>query len=195
MKLTNKIKKAITWVTTLHNGQLKRDGITPTAAHVIRTGLTVSTQTKKENTIIAAFLHDLLEDTKTTSENIKNEFGPQVRKLVESVTETQKAKIPSASWEERKQKHLKRTKKASKDTLLISCADKLDILEMLIEWYKKDGEKIWQYFHAPEGKKLWFYGELLKIYKKRLGGKITKQYEKTYKQTLKICNKKKAWFK
>ena len=70
---------------------------------------------------IAALLHDVLEDTDVTGQDLRARFGPDVARLVEAVTED--AGIPR--YQDRKADLRRRTVKAGEETAAIALADKL----------------------------------------------------------------------
>jgi (p)ppGpp synthase/HD superfamily hydrolase len=88
------ISQALAWAVARHAGQF-RDGeaALPYACHPIE----VAAQLRQiggvtdEAEIAAAFLHDLIEETDTTLEEIKAEFGPEVAGLVDELTRTEPA--------------------------------------------------------------------------------------------------------
>jgi (p)ppGpp synthase/HD superfamily hydrolase len=69
--------------------------------------------------VIAALLHDAIEDQGVTSETIASEFGPQVADIVVEVTDDKK--LPKA---ERKRKQVENASKKSREAKLIKLADK-----------------------------------------------------------------------
>lgn len=71
-----------------HSGQLRRDGRTPYFAHVVRVAMTVSETfgCHDEETLAAALLHDLIEDTTTDYDDILERFGQSVADMVASLT-------------------------------------------------------------------------------------------------------------
>eukprot|EP00761_Pharyngomonas_kirbyi_P014767 gb/GECH01014797.1/.p1 GENE.gb/GECH01014797.1/~~gb/GECH01014797.1/.p1 ORF type:complete len:123 (+),score=33.17 gb/GECH01014797.1/:1-369(+) len=79
------ISKAISFATEKHQGQLRKDG-QDYIQHPLRVMKKVQKHTNDENMITAAVLHDTIEDTNTTYEEIKNEFNDTVAYLVESLT-------------------------------------------------------------------------------------------------------------
>jgi len=54
----------------------------PVVLHSIRTGLYLYHQNYSQNVIVAAILHDLIEDTNVKSQDIEKEFGSEVAQLV-----------------------------------------------------------------------------------------------------------------
>ena len=70
--------------------------------------------------IVAALLHDTLEDTKTTTKELIEKFGERVCKLVREVTDDK-----SLPKDERKQRQIDHAKEISKDAALIKLGDKI----------------------------------------------------------------------
>ncbi|MBQ7040812.1 bifunctional (p)ppGpp synthetase/guanosine-3',5'-bis(diphosphate) 3'-pyrophosphohydrolase [Candidatus Saccharibacteria bacterium] len=85
MKNNSRIKKAIDLATKAHEGQLRKSG-DPYISHPLAVMKIVEDWGMDEDTIIAAVLHDTVEDTDVTLEDIKNEFGENVAFLVDGVT-------------------------------------------------------------------------------------------------------------
>ena len=80
-----RIEKAVKMATVAHEGQLRKSG-DPYISHPIAVMKIVEDWGMDEDTIIAAVLHDTVEDTNITLEDIKKEFGEQVAFLVDGVT-------------------------------------------------------------------------------------------------------------
>jgi GTP pyrophosphokinase len=85
----SKIKKAISFATVKHSGQTRFDG-TPYVNHVIHTGKNLAHLGMDTTTIIAGILHDVIEDTETTEEEVEHEFGSDVKFLVSGVSKLSK---------------------------------------------------------------------------------------------------------
>ena len=124
-----------------------------------------------EDTCIAGLLHDVLEDVPDAEKGnyrsaIEQQFGPNVLEIVEGVTEQDK----SLPWKERKKLYLEHLKVASKESLMVSCADRTHNTASLVEAYEKEGEIIWKRFNAPKWWKVWFLDEAVAILKQRLDG-------------------------
>ncbi|MFA6795977.1 MAG: bifunctional (p)ppGpp synthetase/guanosine-3',5'-bis(diphosphate) 3'-pyrophosphohydrolase [Bacilli bacterium] len=80
-----KIKKAYEFAKKKHDGQFRKSG-DPYITHTLGVAFILSTLHTSPATIIAGFLHDTIEDTDTTKEEITKEFGLEVAFLVESLT-------------------------------------------------------------------------------------------------------------
>ena len=91
------IKKAARFATKAHEGMLRKGGRMPYIYHPMEVALLVSRMTRDEEVIAAAYLHDVLEDTAVTAQELLLEFGERVLKLVQAETEDK-----SLTWKERK---------------------------------------------------------------------------------------------
>ncbi len=82
---SDRIKKAVEFATRAHEGQLRKSG-EPFINHPLAVKKILTEWGMDEDTIIAGTLHDTVEDTPVTLEDIKNEFGETVAFLVDGVT-------------------------------------------------------------------------------------------------------------
>jgi len=79
------IKKAYEFAEHAHEGQKRMSG-EPYFVHVFETAKILAKFRMDKETIAAGLLHDTLEDTKTTEEEIKKEFGDEILFLIKGVT-------------------------------------------------------------------------------------------------------------
>ncbi len=101
----SKIEEAYLFAAKLHEGQY-RISEEPYIIHPIEVAKILSELRMDTNTIIAAFLHDILEDTETQPEEIVENFGDDVLKLVQGVTKL--GKYSFKSKEERQAENFRR---------------------------------------------------------------------------------------
>ncbi|MBQ3468352.1 bifunctional (p)ppGpp synthetase/guanosine-3',5'-bis(diphosphate) 3'-pyrophosphohydrolase [Candidatus Saccharibacteria bacterium] len=80
-----RIEKAVQMATKAHEGQFRKSG-DPYISHPLAVMKIVEDWGMDEDTVVAAVLHDTVEDTDITLDDIKNEFGEQVAFLVDGVT-------------------------------------------------------------------------------------------------------------
>lgn len=83
------IRKAFEVAKAAHAGQVRKSG-EPFVIHPIKVAIILSELHLDKETIIAALLHDVVEDTSYTKEDIQNEFGEEVMFLVDGVTKLSK---------------------------------------------------------------------------------------------------------
>ena len=79
------IKKAYLTAATMHKGQLRKSG-EPYIIHPVETAKILAQLGMDEQTIVAGLLHDVVEDTPYTEEQLTEEFGSEVALLVDGVT-------------------------------------------------------------------------------------------------------------
>ncbi|WP_458701209.1 RelA/SpoT family protein [Sulfurospirillum sp. 1307] len=96
------IKKAISFTRNKHEGQLRKSG-QPYAIHPILVSVFVAYLGGGEDMIIAGLLHDVIEDTCCTSQEVKDEFNEEVAHLVDGLTKIMEIRgeelVPSTSNE------------------------------------------------------------------------------------------------
>ena len=85
------IEKAYYTAKNFHEGQLRKSG-EPYFNHCVATAINIANQKMDADTIAAGLMHDLLEDTKYTGEQMEKDFGPTIMNLVEGVTKLGKVK-------------------------------------------------------------------------------------------------------
>lgn len=98
-----------------------------------------------EETVAAALLHDVVEDSDVGVVEIAERFGPRVASLVETLTDDESVE----PYERRKDEHRRRVEEAGGDALAIYAADKLSNVRVLRRAYKNEGEAAGEEFKAP----------------------------------------------
>src|SRR5512140_1801113 len=89
-----RVRKAYLIGARAHAGQTRKSG-EPYITHPVAVAGILAELGMDAETIIAAILHDTLEDTQLTSEQITGEFGPTVTELVDGVTKLDKVRFRS----------------------------------------------------------------------------------------------------
>lgn len=134
-----RIEQALRAATILHKDQVRK-GIVPIpyVSHLFAVTMIVADYTDNEDVIIAALLHDTLEDTDYTAQELQDDFGGTVRDIVEAVTEPVSDQSQNLSWRERKQEYGKLLRKASQEALMVAAADKIHNMRAVVEEYYDD---------------------------------------------------------
>jgi len=130
-----------------------------------------------EDIIVAGLLHDILEDTNKTGEDIKNEFDETILKLVIGASEELGGR-EDRSWEARKKHTIQTLKNASHDVKLVSCADKLSNIRSMLRDYEIDKENLWNRFtvNDPEMHR-WYYEGLVESLASLAGYKMYEEFK------------------
>jgi (p)ppGpp synthase/HD superfamily hydrolase len=148
--------KAVEFATRAHSGQYRKGTRVPYVLHPLRVAQILIEAESTDAVVVAGILHDTVEDTAVTLADIREAFGGEVSRLVESVSEPDKR----APWEERKQHTIATLRSAGHDTLLIACADKLDNLRSMHRGERRAGPAFWDRFHRPREQQAWYYREV-----------------------------------
>jgi len=120
-----RIREAFEYARDLHGGQKRKDG-SPYITHPIESAIIVAEMGLDEDSIVAALLHDVIEDTNATHEDIAKRFGETVAGLVEGVTKL--TRVVYTSKEDEQMENLRKMLMAmAKDirVILIKMADRL----------------------------------------------------------------------
>lgn len=151
------IERAAEFAAKAHEGMMRKGSKVPYIYHPMEVALIVALLTSDEEVIAAAYLHDVLEDTEVTPEELEASFGPRVRKLVESESENK-----ALTWKERKGATIQRLKTASMETKILTLGDKLSNMRSTARDYMVEGEHLWQRFNEtkPESHKWYLEGVL-----------------------------------
>lgn len=163
------IEEAIIYATVMHQGRIRKFRGIPYILHPLEVAQIISTMTDDKEIISAGILHDIVEDTDGTLEEIKKRFGERVALLVSSESENQyPEKSKDDSWEKRKEESLLKLKSSTDIGIkMLWLADKLSNIRSLSGIYSEKGEEMWQSLHQKDPKKQhWYYktvGELVEL--------------------------------
>ena len=137
-----------------HMGQVRKsEPDKPMIMHPISVGNLLEEYGYNDGIIAAGYLHDVVEDTKYTIEDIQNEFGEKVANLVMGASEPDK----TLSWEERKEHTIKETKTLPLANKLVICADKINNLEDMMLKFERNGKKDFSAFKRGEEQQKWYF--------------------------------------
>ncbi len=158
-------EEAVKYAVQAHMGQKRKGKDKPYILHPMEVAAIAGSMTLDEAVLAAAVLHDTVEDTETTKEDLQRLFGQRVADLVADESEDKREDLPANStWEVRKSETIEHLKHASRDAKLICLGDKLSNLREMGADYKDIGERLWDRFnqHDP-AKHAWYYGSILEI--------------------------------
>lgn len=160
------LDRAIEFAMVKHAGQERKGTTIPYITHVIEAMEIVSRMTEDEEIRAAAVLHDTLEDTETTKEELIEAFGQRVTELVAAESEDKRKDLPEEkTWRIRKEETIKHLKEAGTEVKMIALGDKLSNIRAMTRDYRVIGEKLWQKFNVKDPKQQgWYYGALASIF-------------------------------
>lgn len=136
------INKAIKYATKKHKGQNRKGKDFPYIVHPLEVFNILYRMGADENLLIAGLLHDVLEDTDTTADELKAKFGEDVAELVLAHSEDK-----SLPWQERKRIGCEALAKAPKRVQMLVLADKLSNIREMSQDFNEIGDELWKRFN------------------------------------------------
>ena len=150
---TTLLDRAIVFAVKAHAGTERRGKGFPYIVHPMEAMEIVSTMTADQELLAAAALHDVVEDTPFTEEDIRAEFGDKIASLVAAESDTFEEGVSEEdSWHSRKRAAIERLAKASRDAKIVALGDKLSNMRAIARDYSILGDKLWDIFHAKDPK-------------------------------------------
>lgn len=153
-------ERAISYATRAHAGAKRKGTGIPYIVHPIEAAAIASTMTTDEEMLAAAVLHDVLEDTDTTPEELEQLFGARILKLVQNETENKRKDLPpQETWRIRKQETITFLQdEASREAKMLALADKLSNMRAIYRDFQILGDELWQRFNEKDKKMhAWMY--------------------------------------
>lgn len=159
---TELLDRAIIFAVKAHAGTERRGKGFPYIVHPMEAMEILATMTADQELLAAAVLHDTVEDTEVTIEDIRAEFGDRVAYLVEQESEKKpKDMSEESSWHDRKQAAINRLANTSRDAKMVALSDKLSNMRAIARDYAEIGDALWGRFHSKNPKDHeWHYRNL-----------------------------------
>jgi (p)ppGpp synthase/HD superfamily hydrolase len=151
--------QAVALAVSAFRDKWRKDAHVPYVTHLLAVCATVGEWGGDEDQMIAAVLHDYLEDVDgATFEELERRFGSRVAGFVRALSDTEVR--PKPPWKQRKLAHLADLRTESPDLKLISAADKLHNARSVLRDYYTVGVEVFDRFTAPMDETLWYYREV-----------------------------------
>jgi len=153
---STRLDDALALAADAFRGERRKATSIPYLCHLLQVMVWVGEYGGDEDQMIAAVLHDYLEDVDGSSaEELSERFGPRVASFVEDLSDT--VVRPKPPWKERKVSYIAALAKKPADLKLISACDKLHNAESILRDYRSQGEVLWDRFTAPKAGTIWYY--------------------------------------
>ena len=150
---TELLDRAIVFAVKAHAGTERRGKGFPYIVHPMEAVEIVATITPDQELLAAAALHDVVEDTDFTADDIRREFGERIANLVVAESDVFMEGVSEEdSWHARKQAAIDRLAKAPHDAKIVAMGDKLSNMRAIARDYAVKGDALWQIFHAKDPK-------------------------------------------
>ena len=156
---TTLLDRAILFAVRAHAGTERRGKGFPYIVHPMEAVAIVATMTSDQELLAAAALHDTVEDTDVTVEELRREFGDRIAALVAAESdEMPEGVTEEESWHARKQAAIDRLSHAPRDAKMVALGDKLSNMRAIARDYALQGDAFWKLFHVSDpAEHAWHY--------------------------------------
>ena len=171
--------KAATFAIKAHEDKTRKLGKLPYVIHPFEVATIAATMTTDENVLAAALLHDTIEDTDTTEQDLRLNFGDRVTYLVLQETE-ERSDLPRwKSWQERKEKSLVELEGCTdRDVKILWLSDKLSNMRSFYRSWKKEGNSFWNKMNQRDPvKQAWYYRTIASLVSELKDQDAWKEYD------------------
>lgn len=145
------VDRAIVFATQAHRGTERRGKGYPYIVHPLEAMAIVATITNDPELLAAAVLHDTVEDTDVTLDELREAFGERVADVVAQETDvTTQPDGKKLTWMERKTRDMNHLAAASREVKIVAIGDKLSNMRAIARDYRKKGDQVWQLFHVKD---------------------------------------------
>ncbi len=145
------LDKAINFAVEAHRNTERKGKGFPYIVHPLEAVAIVATITADQEMLAAAALHDVVEDTPTTVEDIRARFGDRVARLVAAESDPEvEGMSREASWRFRKEAAIRQLASASREAKIVALGDKLSNMRAIARDYAVQGDELWQLFNVKD---------------------------------------------
>ena len=166
------LDEAIEFATRAHSGQMRKGTSIPYILHPLEAAAICATVTTDPEVLAAAVLHDVVEDTDATVDQVAAKFGPRVAALVASESENKRKGVPaSETWRIRKEEAIEHVRSAEDPAVKLVClGDKLSNIRAIHRDFDELGDALWGRFNQKDpAQHAWYYRSLAEALKPDFG--------------------------
>lgn len=174
-------ERAVVFAAVAHKGVTRKGNGIPYLSHPIEAAAIVAELTDDEELIAAAVLHDVLEDTDTTVQQLQQYFGERVTSYVCGESEDKRRDLPpEGTWTLRKQETIDFLKEeADRNAKMLALADKLSNLRSIARDAEAIGDRLWERFHQKEKSMHgWMYRQIAEALRELEAYPAWKEYDR-----------------
>lgn len=153
----NIIEDAFQFAVDKHAGQFRKGTNTSFITHPFAVSMILKHHGYQDEVVAAGLLHDVLEDTNTTENELRKRFGENVLNLVKAASEPDKT-LP---WEERKRKTIEELPFKTTNELAVIIADKLHNIYSIKADIDLVGDAVWDRFNRGIDEQFWYFTNIL----------------------------------
>lgn len=176
-----KIEQAIKAAAVLHQDQVRKGLVPlPYITHLIAVLLILRDYTSEEDVLVAALLHDTLEDTDYTPEELEADFGSTVLSYVRTLTEPKRRDEKKLPWIETKKGYAKQLRTGPIEAVMIAAADKAHNFRAIVDEYLEDHDRFLKDFGPHLDLRLEAYQSIANAINNRLTDGIVHEFNHTF---------------
>ncbi len=174
---STRFERALARAIEYHRNQARKGSGTPYVGHLLAVAGYVLEDGGSEDEVIAALLHDALEDQyrEDLPSELEEDFGSGVLAIVKGCSQ-EKSAGEQLSWRERKQRYIDHLEEASPQVRRVSLADKLANVRSMLRDQREVGERLWERFNAPAQDIIWYYESLAGRYSSLCPGAMADEF-------------------
>lgn len=182
--LDEKLARAYAFSANAHKIQYRKGTKIPYFAHIIMAMNYAVELTDDKELLTSVILHDTVEDTETTLEDIEKVFGKTVASYIAAESEDKRPGIPAReTWEIRKQETIQHLQTAQYPIKVIVMADKAANAESLLKEWRHKGDSMWMKFNQHDkNKHAWYYYSCAEALQEFSDSKVMKDYLENLKE-------------
>lgn len=172
------VKDAMDFAKERHDGQLRKhpdpDKRGPYYTHCYNTGIRLKKLGYNDDVVAAGMLHDTIEDTNTTYDELASRFNKNIADLVNDVSH----EFDNPDWQEKQKAYREHIKIVSSEAKAISACDKIDNMNSSIN-LAKEGYKPFEKLAAAPEQQITKFTNLYNVFKESLPNPLVKEYRDT----------------
>ena len=156
----SRFEDALRFAVEVHSGMTRRTEGIPYVLHPMEVATIAASMTSNDDVLCAALLHDVVEDTPTTMDEVRERFGERVAQLVASETEDKRPELPAVhTWQVRKEESLDALRASDDhDVHVLWLSDKLANMRSFARLHERLGDAMWANFNQKDPRKqAWYY--------------------------------------
>lgn len=152
---TELLDRAIIFAVKAHHNTERRGKGFPYIVHPLEAMEIVATITPDQELLAAAALHDVIEDTEVTVDELREMFGERIAHLVHAESDQIDGVLfdgqnEEETWHARKQAAIDRLAAAPHDAKIVAMGDKLSNMRAIARDYREKGDALWSIFHVKD---------------------------------------------
>jgi (p)ppGpp synthase/HD superfamily hydrolase len=145
-------ERAVIFAAAAHSGMTRKGSRIPYLSHPVEAAAIMAEMTDDQELIAAAVLHDVIEDTDVTLQDLTSYFGERIAYYVGCETEDKRRELPpEATWMFRKQETINfLLNRADRNAKMLALADKLSNLRAIARDVRIYGDQLWKRFNQKD---------------------------------------------